>query len=126
MTDTVVDASAVAAVLFDEPHAAPVVHAVSRPFLAPSLIHYELANLCATKLRRDPASTRLTLARYEIFLRLEFRTEEPDWESLPKLAQLWGLSAYDAAYLQLARRYEFPLVTLDARLAQAHAAATRS
>ena len=77
MADTVVDASAVAAVVFDEPHAAPVVNAVSRSFLAPSLIRYELANLCATKLRRDPASTRLTLARYEIFLRLDSGSFSP-------------------------------------------------
>lgn len=125
MADTVVDASVVAAVIFEEPHPAPLVHAVSRSFLAPSLIRYELANLCATKLRRDSASTRLILARYEIFLRLEFRTEEPDWELLPELARRWGLSAYDAAYLQLAQRHRLPLVTLDARLAKAHAAATR-
>ena len=125
MADSVVDASAVAAFVFEEPHAAPVVHAISHSFLAPSLIHYELANLCATKLRREPAAARLILARYEIFLRLEFRTEEPEWELLPELAQRWGLSAYDAAYLQLAQRYEMPLVTLDARLANAYAAATR-
>jgi predicted nucleic acid-binding protein len=39
------------------------------------------------------------------------------------LAQRWALSVYDAAYLQLALREGAALVTLDARLAAAAAAA---
>jgi predicted nucleic acid-binding protein len=45
---------------------------------------------------------------------------EPDWDNLPALAHEWALSAYDAAYLQLALTRDALLVTLDARLAAAY------
>jgi predicted nucleic acid-binding protein len=120
MSATVVDASALAAVLFDEPEAAPVMACVGKALLAPSLLGYELASICATKLQTHPAEARLTLARYRLFAGLGIIYSEPDWRSLPVIARQWHLSAYDAAYLQLALARRAPLVTLDARLAAAY------
>lgn len=119
MSVTVVDASAVAAVLFDEPEAAPVIASVTGPLLAPSLLRYELASICATKLLREPRRSRLILSRYRLLAELEVDYAEPDWDTLPVLARQWELSAYDAAYLQLALARKAPLVTLDSRLAKA-------
>jgi len=120
MSVTVVDASAVAAVVFEEPEAAPLVATVRGELLAPSLIRYELANLCLTKLRRASADAAVTLKRYRLLRDLDLRTTEPDWHALPELAGRWGLSAYDAAYLDVALRERLPLVTLDARLARVY------
>lgn len=125
MTGTVVDASAIAAVLFDEPEAAPVMATVGKTLLAPSLLGYELASVCATKLQLHPTEARLTLSRYRLFAGLDITYSEPDWHSLPLLAQKWKLSAYDAAYLQLALARKAPLVTLDSRLAAAYDKAAR-
>ncbi len=125
MNVTVVDASALAAVLFDEPEAAPVMASVGKTLLAPSLLGYELASVCATKLQLHPAEARLTLARYRLFAGLDITYSEPDWHGLPVLARKWGLSACDAAYLQLALARRAPLVTLDARLAAAYDKATK-
>lgn len=117
MSVTVVDASAVAAVLFDEPEGAPVVASISGMLLAPTLLRYEIASVCATKLQREPAHAKLIAARYRLLANLAIELAEPDWETLPLLARQWALSAYDAAYLQLALKRKAPLVTLDARLA---------
>jgi predicted nucleic acid-binding protein len=119
MSVTVVDASAVAAVLFDEPEAAPVIAGVSGALLAPGLLRYELASVCASKLRNEPKRAALTLQRYRLLPGLDIEYVEPDWEALPLLARQWDLSAYDAAYLQLALKRKAPLITLDARLASA-------
>lgn len=124
MSVTVVDASAIAAVLFDEPESAPVVAGVGDALLAPSLLHYEIASVCTTKLLREPARARLILSRYRLLASLDIELAEPDWETLPLLARRWALSAYDAAYLQLALARKAPLVTLDARLAGAYEKAT--
>ena len=124
MSVTVVDASAIAAVLFDEPESAPVVATVGDVLLAPSLLHYEMASVCTTKLQREPARARLILSRYRLFASLDIELAEPDWETLPLLARRWALSAYDAAYLQLALARKAPLVTLDARLANVYEKAT--
>ncbi len=116
---TVIDASALAAVLFDEPEAAPVLASVSGKLLAPGLLRYELASVCTTKCIRYPARSDEIESRYRLADELAIELYEPDWESLPRLARRWALSAYDAAHLQLALARQAPLVTLDARLAAA-------
>jgi predicted nucleic acid-binding protein len=120
MSVTVVDASAVAAVLFDEPESAPILASVSGALIAPTLLPYELASVCSTKLVRRPREAKLILSRYRLFAELDVELSEPDWDSLPSLAHAWALSAYDAAYLQLALAQEASLVTLDTRLAAAY------
>ena len=80
--------------------------------------------------RRDPATARGTReggldraveihGRYRLLDSLAIEYHEPDWAGLPILASRWALSAYDAAYLQLALGRKAVLVTLDARLAAA-------
>lgn len=120
MSVTVIDASAIAAVLFDEPESAPVVAGSGDTLLAPRLLHYEIASVCTTKLAREPANAKLILSRYRLLASLDIELADPDWETLPLLARQWALSAYDAAYLQLALARNAPLVTLDARLASAY------
>ena len=122
MHATVVDASSIAAVLFDEPEAAPVVASLSgktSKLIAPSLIRYEIASVCTTKLIRQPDRAEEIQARYRLLDALAIDYIEPDWDHLPSLVRRWHLSAYDAAYLQLALARNAQLVTLDARLAAA-------
>jgi len=45
------------------------------------------------------------------------------WDRIPALAVQYGLTTYDAAYLELALRLEAPLATLDQDLARAARAA---
>jgi len=116
----VVDASAIAAVIFDEPEAAPVMASVGSSLVAPGLLRYEMASICATKLTNAPKVAKLILQRYRLFNGLDIEFAEPDWDALPLLARQWDLTAYDAAYLQLALKRGAPLVTLDARLADAY------
>ena len=120
MSVTVVDASAIAAVVFDEPEGAPVIASIGDTLIAPALLRYELASVCATKLQREPRSAQIILSRYRLLAKLDIEYAEPDWDTLPLLARQWAISAYDAAYLQLALAYKAPLVTLDARLARAY------
>ena len=119
MRETVVDASAVAAILFDEPEAAPIAASVRGPLVAPTLLRYELASVATTRLIRHPHQARAIQQRYELLDDLQLAYVEPEWSTLPALARRWSLSAYDAAYLQLALSRGAPLVTLDARLAAA-------
>jgi len=120
MIVTVVDASAIAAVVFDEPEGAPVIASVGDALIAPNLLRYELASVCTTKLQREPGRAQLILSRYRLLAKLDIEYAEPDWDTLPRLARQWAISAYDAAYLQLALARKALLVTLDARLAKAY------
>jgi len=121
MADAVVDASAVAAITFGEDEGPTVAEGLTGVTLhAPSLLWYELANVCLTKLRRYPGEADRLRAALEHAQRLAIRIHHVDPTETIGVAEQTGLSAYDASYLCLARRLHADLVTLDKRL---HAAA---
>lgn len=122
MTDVVVDASALAALLFDEPDAVPVRRRLQgRVLYSTTLLDYELANTALKKLRRRPDDSAAILASMHMVSALTVHREAPDMVQVLALASATGLTAYDASYLWLARRLGAPLVTLDAQLARAAA-----
>ena len=52
-------------------------------------------------------------------IRVDEETSLRGWREIPELAVRHGLTAYDAAYLELALRLDVPLATLDQDLARA-------
>ena len=88
---------------------------------APSLLEYELANVCLTKIRRQPGQRETLRAAFGLAHRLNVETVAVDQASVLDLAEATGLTAYDASYLWLARSLSGELVTLDRRLAAAFA-----
>ena len=118
MSVTAVDASAIAAVLFMEPEGEALLPRLSGRLIAPLLLPYELANVCHQKSRRQPSLTAAFLERFRTLPDVGIELLPTDFDALPELAAQHGLTAYDAAYLQLALAQRAPLVTLDAKLAQ--------
>jgi predicted nucleic acid-binding protein len=119
----VVDASALAAVLFGEPRAKEIAARLGeRELLAPTLLPYELASVGLKKLERYRSQRVEILESLALFARLGIREVEVPPEALVELARSRSLSTYDAAYLWLARTLACELVTLDRELAEAAAA----
>lgn len=118
----VVDASALAAILFGEPEAEAIAERLTGARLAaPSLLDYELANVCLTKIRRQPGLREALRAALHLAHRLKVETVAVDHVDMLDLAEATGLTAYDASYLWLARSLGGELVTLDRKLAAASA-----
>ena len=96
-------------------------------FWVPALWWYEIANALISAQRRKRLTegdrNRLT----ELFRMLPIQTDTvPDAEAMYRFQSLaidHGLSAYDAAYLELAQRRGIGLATLDQRLRSACASA---
>lgn len=110
----VIDASALAAVLFGEPEAQAVVDRLQGCILtAPLLLSFELASICLKKIRRYPAKRMLLLEAFELFGQMDITQTEVNAREVVTLAEQKRLSAYDASYLWLAHRLEAELVTLD-------------
>lgn len=122
MNVTVVDCSALAAVIFEEPWSADIVPRLEgRRLIAPALLPFELAQVCSTKMRRHAAQAPRLLDQFVTALgQLTLDLEPVGFDELPALAQLYGLSCYDAAYLWLALTHPAPLVTVDRKLAAAY------
>jgi predicted nucleic acid-binding protein len=126
MTPVVVDASiALAWGLPDESsvYAEAVLEAVEKSALrVPEIWPREIANgLAVAHLRH-----RLTDADQQIFLdalsRLNIQVEQADASTVIRngiAAVRYGLTAYDAAYVDLAFREALPLATLDERMRRA-------
>jgi predicted nucleic acid-binding protein len=113
----VVDASALAALLFGEPTGPEVAARLGeRRLFAPTLVRYELASVCLKKARREPDKETSLRMALDLFSALRVREVQVPAEGIVELARATELTVYDAAYLWLARHLEVQLVTLDARL----------
>ena len=88
---------------------------VPAPFLS------EFANVFLKLSRQHKLTQALALGAVQQFeaLGLEVDHSTPDPERLFSLATLYGLSAYDASYLELALRRGLPLACRDGGLQQA-------
>lgn len=116
----IVDASVFAALTFGESRSQEAADLLQGAALvAPGLVLYEMTNIARTKIRSDPGaagSVTLALVRW---LDLPVRLVTPDFDEVLAIALAEGLSAYDAAYIQIARKLDAPLLTFDERLGQA-------
>jgi predicted nucleic acid-binding protein len=89
----------------------------------PGLWRLEVANVLEMGVRRrrhDAAFRDNTLSDLAALpLQQDLETEQHAWGATARLASQYGLTLYDAAYLELARRRGLPLATLDRDLRQA-------
>ena len=124
MAVKVVDASALAALLFGEPEAECVAQQLGDARLvAPALLGFELADVCLIKSRRHPDQQSALTAAFRLHRQLAVEEMAVDHDGALELAATTGLTAYDASYLWLARQLGADLVTLDQQLARAAAVA---
>ena len=115
----VTDCSVLAAILFGEPERDVAAQRLSgRSLHAPSLLDYEIANVAIKKHQRgwNAEAIRHALASYP---QQTITLHRVDIASQCALAEAFGLSAHDAAYLWLAGALHAPLATFDRKLGQA-------
>ena len=116
----VMDASAAGALLFGEPDADAVAARLEgERCVAPSLLRYELASVYAKKVSRYTGQRSALREALRLLPRLGIDEVRVPTDGMAELAVESGLTAYDAAYLWLARHLDAPLITLDRRLARA-------
>ena len=113
----VVDASAIAAVVFGEAEGETVRR--GQLLYAPSLIGYELTHVAWKKMRRTVGSAVAISDALASVARLGMIHKEPDTVEVLGLAVATNLTPYDASYLWVAKTLGLKLVTLDQALARA-------
>ena len=116
----VVDSSVLAAVLFAEPSRSEAEAQVrGRRLCAPGLIDFEIANIAVIKGRARVLAWEEVQRALAAFATLDLAREDVDVVAMARLAERYGLTAYDAAYLCVAETMQAPLVTFDAALGKA-------
>jgi predicted nucleic acid-binding protein len=120
VTAKVVDASAFAALSFQEDEADRARKSLSGFELhAPALLRFEMANVCLKKIRLHPTRRAELVEMHTRSFAVAIHEHEIDLAQTLDLAHRLSLSAYDASYLWLARALAADLVTLDDKLAKA-------
>ncbi len=115
----VLDCSVLSAVLFSEAMRDEALQRMAGHALnAPSLLDYEVASVAVKKLAQGwlLESVGEAVQRYQ---QQGIALHPVNLREQCALAQQYGLSAYDAAYLWLAAELKAPLATFDAKLAKA-------
>ena len=116
----VVDASAIAALLFGEESGPEIAARLKgKALFAPTLLRYEIASVGLKKPVERPDLDPLLTKALSLFLSLDIREVQVPPTGLPDLARKMGLTTYDAAYLWLAQTLSSGLVSLDTRLSAA-------
>ncbi len=89
----------------------------------PSLWPYEVANSLSVAVKRGRISTVMRSHALMKLRSLDIVIDRADfdeiWNATVALADLYQLTVYDAAYLELAQRMRAPLATLDDSLMRA-------
>jgi predicted nucleic acid-binding protein len=116
----VVDASVLAAALFEERARAEAVALLhGRSLHAPHLIDFEIASVGLKKLTQDRVPRDAVAGALDAFRRVPIERHSVEVDRVIELARTYGLTVYDAAYLCVADELEAPLATLDGELGDA-------
>jgi predicted nucleic acid-binding protein len=119
VNDVVADASALAAIVFQEPEAERMSARLDGARLfAPPLLRYELASVALKKVHRQPAQAAAIVGALALALddRWNITWREVDVADAVLIAQATGLTPYDASYVWLAAVLGAELVTLDRKI----------
>jgi len=126
----VVDASVIFAWQFPDKESEIVDHVaemlIERVAWVPAHWHAEIANGFAIAVRRNRLTREYREGALKRISDLPIRTDHDStlalWNETQVLCDEYQLSAYDAAYLELARRRRIPLATLDNAMIRAASA----
>ena len=93
--------------------------AFSMELVAPRLLTYEISNLITQLMREQSVSDFKTAVETFDNWGVVYDDGAAAMQEIIELAHQHGLTAYDAAYLEVAFRRKLPLATTDKRLAKA-------
>ncbi|TFH14387.1 MAG: PIN domain-containing protein [Lentisphaerales bacterium] len=112
--DIVIDASAILAVIVDEPERDRIVELTTgHNLVGPGSIPWEIGNAFTSMLKQHRLSLKEAKQGLSIFQSVPIRYLAVDLENAVSIAHANNLYAYDAYFLDCAARHAAPLLTLD-------------
>jgi predicted nucleic acid-binding protein len=112
--EIVIDASAIIAVLVNEPNKARLVAQTAQAdLLAPHSVHWEIGNAFSAMLKRERIALPEARAALEIYRRIPIRFVDLELDEALRIADAQRLYAYDAYLIRCAEKYGAPLLSLD-------------
>jgi predicted nucleic acid-binding protein len=115
--DVVVDASAIIAVIVNEPSKSDIIQATQgASLIAPASIHWEIANAFSAMFKRSRLSLEEAIKAVAVYKQIPIRFVEVELEESLRVANQLNIYAYDAYLLRCAQKQKAPLLSLDKAL----------
>ena len=115
--DILLDASAIMAVILNEPNKTKVIKLTENStLLSTEIISFEIGNALINLFKRQKITEAKLLEAYRNFLSIPIRNIDIDVEKALKIACKYKIYAYDAYYLEIAYRLKLPLITFDGQM----------
>lgn len=112
-----VDASAVLAVILDEPEKASIVGATSGcEAKVPGCLRWEIGNAFSAMVKRGRLVDEVSLEALKVFETIPLQEVEVDLKEALEIALRNGIYAYDAYYLAAAKKHRVALLSLDQKM----------
>ncbi|GHU71982.1 twitching motility protein PilT [Spirochaetia bacterium] len=118
LMDVLLDASAIMAIILNEPNRDIVVNLTREStLLSPEMISFEIGNALVSLFKRHKINEMEVLKAYEDFTKIPIRALKVDMGKALKISCKYNIYAYDAYYLETACRLKLPLITFDGNMA---------
>ena len=117
--DIIVDTNIFLAVALNEPEKDQIIQlTAAASAMAPEILPYEIGNALSAMVKRRKLTKAEALAAEESTRDIPVRLVSVDIQAALQIAVAQNIYAYDAYFLQCARIYSHPLLTLDRGMKQ--------
>ena len=117
MTNVVVDASVLIAVVTNEPEKANLIKLTQNvDLIAPHSIHWEIGNAFSAMLKRNRVPLEEAIQAIAAYQKIPIRFVSIELDEAIRLADTLKIYAYDAFLIRCAIKYKSPLLSLDKSL----------
>jgi len=114
------DACAIMAVIVKEPERNLVIQLTQDAVMvSPDIVSCEIANALTKMMKKKIIEKERMINAFNYFRKIPIKTIEVDIEKALEIAWDYKIYAYDACYLESAKRLNLPLLTFDATMIKA-------
>src|SRR5215510_9671729 len=115
--DIVVDASAIMAIIVKEPERDLVIELTKNAVIfSPEIITFEIVNALSKMMKKNVIEKERMLNAFEYFTKIPMQKLEIDYKKALEIAWDYKIYAYDACYLEVAKRLKLHLLTFDGNM----------
>ena len=116
--EILLDASAIIAVIANEPEREYVIkNTRNSKIVSPDIIAIEIFNALTRMMRKNVIDSKEKMIElHKNFKKMPIKIEEIDIEKAIEIAWKYKIYAYDACYLETAKRLNLPLITFDGNM----------
>lgn len=115
--DMILDASAIMAVIVKEPERDLVIQLTQDAVIfSPDMVSYEIANGLTKMMKKKIIEKERMVNAFNYFSQIPIKTIQVDFQKALEIAWDYKIYAYDACYLESAKRLSLPLLTFDGQM----------